>query len=69
MLKNFIDYLKIHNFKSVKKLDIPCNRINIFIGKPNVGKSNILEALSLFCLPNGIITTNNPPRDDYKINE
>ncbi len=24
-------------------------KINVFIGKPNVGKSNILEALSLFC--------------------
>jgi AAA15 family ATPase/GTPase len=28
-----------------------CKRINVFIGYPNVGKSNILEALSLFSLP------------------
>lgn len=28
-----------------------CKRINLFIGRPNVGKSNILEALSLFSIP------------------
>ena len=28
-----------------------CKRINVLIGKPNVGKSNILEALSLFIAP------------------
>ena len=28
-----------------------CRRINLFIGRPNVGKSNILEALSLFSIP------------------
>ncbi|MCL2097140.1 MAG: AAA family ATPase [Bacteroidales bacterium] len=28
-----------------------CRRINLFIGYPNVGKSNILEALSLFSVP------------------
>lgn len=27
------------------------NRINLFIGKPNVGKSNILEAFGVFSLP------------------
>jgi AAA15 family ATPase/GTPase len=48
----FIEYLKIHNFKSIANLELEdCRRINLFIGYPNVGKSNILEALSLFSLP------------------
>lgn len=37
--------LKIENFKSVKSLDLACRRVNLFIGEPNTGKSNILEAL------------------------
>lgn len=28
-----------------------CKRINLFIGRPNVGKSNIIEALSVFTIP------------------
>ncbi|MHA1237985.1 MAG: AAA family ATPase [Candidatus Odinarchaeia archaeon] len=39
--------LKIKNFKSVRDLSLPCERINVFIGEPNTGKSNILEALGL----------------------
>jgi AAA15 family ATPase/GTPase len=39
--------LKITNFKSIKNLEINCGRINVFIGEPNTGKSNILEALGL----------------------
>lgn len=42
-----IKKLTIENFKSVKKLDLDCAKINIFIGEPNTGKSNILEALGL----------------------
>lgn len=42
-----IDYLLINNYKSIKQLAMSCNRINILIGEPNVGKSNILEALDL----------------------
>ncbi len=40
-----IEKLAIKNFKSIKELDIDCRRINLFIGEPNTGKSNILEAL------------------------
>ena len=40
--------IQIHNFKSIQELDFSCNKINLFIGRPNVGKSNILEAISLF---------------------
>ena len=42
-----IDNLEIRNFKSVKHLNMDCRRINILIGEPNTGKSNILEALGL----------------------
>ncbi len=45
--QNHITDLHIENFKSIKKMDLKPKRINIFVGKPNVGKSNILEALSL----------------------
>ncbi len=51
MQKN-IQTLAIKNFKSIKELQINnFSRINLFIGKPNVGKSNLLEALSLFSIP------------------
>lgn len=40
--------LEIENFKSIKSLRLDCRRVNIFIGEPNTGKSNILEALGIF---------------------
>ncbi len=43
-----IKALTIKNFKSIKSLDLQCKRVNLFIGEPNTGKSNILEALGLF---------------------
>lgn len=47
-----IPSISIKNFKSIRDLQIKdCSRINLFIGKPNVGKSNILEALSTFSIP------------------
>jgi len=42
-----ITKLSIANFKSIKQLDLDCKKINVFIGEPNTGKSNILEALAL----------------------
>jgi hypothetical protein len=42
-----IQKLAIQNFKSIKSLQLDCKRVNLFVGEPNVGKSNILEALSL----------------------
>lgn len=39
--------LVIKNFKSIKNLELGCKKVNIFIGEPNTGKSNILEALGL----------------------
>ncbi|MHC4172819.1 MAG: AAA family ATPase [Planctomycetota bacterium] len=42
-----ITKLSVRNFKSVRQLDIECKKVNLFIGEPNTGKSNILEALGL----------------------
>jgi len=42
-----IDDLKIRNFKSIRHLKLNCGKINLFIGEPNAGKSNILESLAL----------------------
>ena len=44
---SIVKKLNIENFKSIESLQMNCKRLNIFIGEPNVGKSNILEALSL----------------------
>ncbi len=44
---NFLNWVEIKNFKSIKDLRLECKRVNVFIGKPNVGKSNILEGLGL----------------------
>ena len=44
-----IQKLSISNFKSVRELDMSCRRVNVFIGEPNAGKTNILEALGLWC--------------------
>jgi AAA15 family ATPase/GTPase len=43
-----VNHIGITNFKSIKSLELDTSRINLFIGKPNVGKSNLLEALSFF---------------------
>ncbi len=46
-----ITNIEIKNFKSIRHQKIDdCRRINVFIGYPNVGKSNILEALSVFSI-------------------
>jgi AAA15 family ATPase/GTPase len=51
-MEHFFNNIQITNFKSIKQLDLnECSRINLFIGRPNVGKSNILEALGLFSIP------------------
>lgn len=42
-----IKKLSIKRFKSIKDLELECGRVNVFIGEPNTGKSNILEALGL----------------------
>ena len=50
-MENFIEYINISNFKSIRNLKLEgLSRINLLIGKPNVGKSNILEAFGLLGL-------------------
>jgi AAA15 family ATPase/GTPase len=51
MGKTMIKNLEIKNFKSIKHLALECKKVNLFIGKPNTGKSNILECLGIFSLP------------------
>jgi AAA15 family ATPase/GTPase len=43
----FITTLTIENFKSIKSMQLNPKRVNVFIGEPNSGKTNILEALGL----------------------
>lgn len=50
---NHIKNIEIKNFKSIRHAKIDdCRRVNVFIGYPNVGKSNLLEALCLFQISN-----------------
>jgi hypothetical protein len=46
-----IQEVEIQNFKSIRQLRLECRRINLFIGPPNTGKSNLLESLGMFGLP------------------
>ncbi len=41
MIKRF----EIKWFKSIRHVVLDCRRVNVFIGKPNTGKSNILEVI------------------------
>ncbi len=51
----FFTDIIIENFKSLRKVELKdCRRINVLIGKPNVGKSNFLEALSFFSLAHNL---------------
>lgn len=46
---SIIDNIEIKNFKSIRHQKIEgCKRVNVFIGEPNVGKSNILEGIGLY---------------------
>src|SRR6266540_529945 len=38
-----ITQLSIERFKSIKSLSIPCKKVNVFIGAPDTGKTNLLE--------------------------
>lgn len=60
--------VSIKNFKSVKSVTLSdCRRINVLIGKPNVGKSNILEALALFDVPYMVNSSNKSLRNLLRI--
>src|SRR6266436_2429961 len=42
-----ITTLSIERFKSIKSLSLPCKKVNVFIGAPDTGKTNILEVFYL----------------------
>jgi len=50
MGQGLIKRLAVENFKSIRRLELECRRVNVFIGEPNSGKSNLLEALGLLSL-------------------
>ncbi len=44
-----IKSVEINNFRSIVKLNVGAlNRLNIIVGKNDIGKSNFLKALNLF---------------------
>ncbi len=46
-MENVINTLYIQNFKSIRSAILHPRRVNLIIGQPNVGKSTVLEAMSL----------------------
>lgn len=65
---NFLKNVSVRNFKSVRSLTIAdCRRINVLIGRPNVGKSNILEALAMFDVPYIVSSSNRSLRQLIRI--
>ena len=52
-----VEHLKIQNYKSIRSLELECKKVNVFIGEPNSGKSNIIEALGL--LSQNVVTREN----------
>lgn len=48
-----INKLEIKNFKSIKDIKIICKKVNVFIGEPNTGKSNLLESLGFLSFLGG----------------
>ncbi|MEH7876598.1 AAA family ATPase [Rhizobium laguerreae] len=43
-----IRHIHIENFRSIQRLTLPAEKLSIFVGKNDCGKSNILRALNLF---------------------
>jgi hypothetical protein len=54
-----IKKVEIKNFKSIKDVKFDAKKVNIFVGEPNSGKSNLLEAMSLASVLN-IINSKEP---------
>ena len=42
-----INYMQIENFKSLKKISLPLQNLNLFFGKNGMGKSSVIQALLL----------------------
>jgi hypothetical protein len=43
-----VNEVTIKNYKSLRDIRFNAKRVNVFIGEPNSGKSNLVEALSFF---------------------
>lgn len=65
-----IERFTIHNYKNIKDLHLPkLGRVNLLMGKNNVGKSNLLESISIFLgnKPISILSSRGEnPREDLK---
>ena len=46
MVRSMISRVSIENYKSIEKASFNTRRVNVFIGEPNSGKSNLLEAVA-----------------------
>ena len=42
-----INYMQIENFKSLKKLSLPLEKLNLFFGMNGMGKSSVIQSLLL----------------------
>lgn len=42
-----INYMQVENFKSIKKLSLPLENLNLFFGMNGMGKSSVIQALLL----------------------
>ena len=47
-MNNLIKTIEVFNFRSINHAKIPCSSYNLFCGRNDVGKSNVLKALNLF---------------------
>ena len=42
-----LHYLQIENFKSLKKVAMPLEKLNLFFGMNGMGKSSVIQSLLL----------------------
>ncbi|MGC8696643.1 MAG: AAA family ATPase [Conexivisphaera sp.] len=51
MGRRMIGELRVENFKSLREVSLSCRRINVIIGEPATGKSNLLEVIGVLSWP------------------
>ncbi|MBN1633774.1 MAG: AAA family ATPase [Ignavibacteria bacterium] len=57
--------IEIKGFKSIKEVTMNTARVNVFIGEPNSGKTNIIEGISLLSLPYALKVENIVRFEDF----